>query len=409
MKKIMVILSLLFTTICFADSDPLSLSSYLKYFGEIDKEMFSVNTLKMDDEIYIYYSAKGLKLVKTSDFKTFDDLNLDISSLDDGKGIITNNWVFKSGDKYKMVYEKDIDDTRELYIAESSDGLKFINPKLIIAGDSEDINSNSGKVFLSVPDGIILDNNTIRMYFVSDGSDIRSAYSNDNGNTWIKDSGIRISNGVDPCIMKFSSGKYRMVYTGWDNINHSLQAKSILYADSDDGLKFGKGKTILSINTSNKYSGYSIVDPEIVKLSDNNYKLLVTYSENDVKKLLIYDIDESWLNDENNDNDNVGSILSCATFDMNEMKLHIPYVNINSDSNYWLDFKLTDVEKITFELYDFNTNQNVPEDAENATFNFESNILYIPCFNYDNINYYLKLKLINSNPVTFSYIESGYK
>jgi len=404
MKKtffVIVVIFLFLSSVCYSDN-PTETSSSLTYSGELEKSMVATDVFKFDNNtFYVYYTGMGLKMMKTTDFENFEDMELDVTSLQDGKGFQANTWVFRAEDKIKMVYEEQYDNgTRQLYISESSDGVKFTNPYLIIAGDSEDIDPHSGTVFLSVPDGIIMDNNIIRMYFVSDGSDIRSAVSYDNGSSWVKDNGTRIYNGTDPCIFQLPSGGYRMIYTNWEGI---AQAKSILYADSEDGLNFGEGKVLLNIIDSEQYIDYVLIDPEFVEVSENTYKLLVTLmnNSNGETKLLIYDINKNWLSNSSDTQE------SCASFDSETMLLHIPFVDVGNGVNYWLDLKLTDVDKLKFQLVDYKENVENNTNIQSGNFDYSENKLFVPCLNLNNVNYFLELNLVDVNTLTFMLTNMG--
>ena len=185
----------------------------------------------------------------------------------------TNPWVFRTSDnRFRMIYERqDSGGNRTLYSAISIDGLNFTQEKQIMAGTSVDINPQSNTTFLSVPTGLSLGDGSLRMYFVSDGTAIRSAVSEDEGLTWSRDEGTRITNGVDPAIITLADDSYLMFYTDWSS---QYRIKRILYATSYDGLNF---TTASSPFISEDDLTQSMMDPEVIPASNGRYRLYFSY------------------------------------------------------------------------------------------------------------------------------------
>lgn len=184
----------------------------------------------------------------------------------------SNPWVFLNlAGQYRMIYEiRDQVGNRRFYSAVSDDGLNFRTEGLVMAGEPEDL-SPQGTVFLSVPDGLRLDDGNLRMYFVSDGSSIRSAVSADDGLTWVRDPGVRASDRVDPAILALPNGGYRLfcVEFGFG----PQQARHIYYADAADGLNFTFQEEVASSPEPDQLT----LDPEIIRPAQGNCRLYFSY------------------------------------------------------------------------------------------------------------------------------------
>lgn len=151
---------------------------------------------------------------------------------------------------------------RNLYLATSSDGKIFSKVGLAIDSSKQD------NYFASVPDLILMPNGKIRMYYVSGGNAIGSAASADNGKTWAKESGYRLSDdAVDPDVLyqqKNGKGDWVMYYsvlTPEDN--------AIYKSTSEDGINWQKGEIVIKPADSSK----SVVDPDVILLSSGKYRM----------------------------------------------------------------------------------------------------------------------------------------
>ena len=175
---------------------------------------------------------------------------------------VSNPWVFPTRDgRYRMIYEgRDAAGNRQFYSAISPDSLNFTRESLVMAGTSVDANANgSGIIFLSVPAGLRLADGSLRMYYVSDGVNTRSAVSTDDGLTWTPDGGTRLFQAVDPVVYA-DGGGYSVVYTDFAN---ATRTKRLFTGISSDGLNFTPSAIpIVSVtNTS-----YNVVDPEVIAI-----------------------------------------------------------------------------------------------------------------------------------------------
>ncbi|MBW2619021.1 MAG: hypothetical protein JRC92_09115 [Deltaproteobacteria bacterium] len=184
----------------------------------------------------------------------------------------TNPWVFATLDgRFRMIYEiQDLSNNRRLYSAVSLDGLIFNAEGLVMAGGAEDLNPFDQAIFLSVPAGLRLADGSLRMYFVSTGDHTASALSYDDGLSWLRDTGFRVSYGVDPAIVVLPEGGLRMIYVDW---TEAYRVMRILYADSADGLNF----TYQGIIAATQNQAAMLIDPETIFTEDGALRLYYSY------------------------------------------------------------------------------------------------------------------------------------
>ncbi|MBI2105309.1 exo-alpha-sialidase [Candidatus Woesearchaeota archaeon] len=148
----------------------------------------------------------------------------------------------------------------KIYSAVSSDGLTFQKEGLRI--DSE---TNGDNGWASVPDAIVLPDGRVRIYYVTAAAmehGIGSAISSD-GLNFVKESGLRISNLVDPALIRINN-KYIIFAASIDERFASLP-KGIYYSESTDGLDFSE--PIEVFQESNVY------DPSILKVDENTVRI----------------------------------------------------------------------------------------------------------------------------------------
>jgi hypothetical protein len=151
---------------------------------------------------------------------------------------------------------------RDLYLATSTDGKSFSKVGIAIDSSKED------NYFASVPNLVLLPDGKVRMYYVSGGEAIGSAISSDNGKTWKREAGYRLSDkAVDPdVIYKDENGTktWVMYYSTLTGPGNALYKTT-----SDDGLTWKKGQAILKPLDSQT----TIVDPDVVNLYGDNYRM----------------------------------------------------------------------------------------------------------------------------------------
>lgn len=237
----------------------------------------SSDTHKLADGIYRMYYMSDAKIVfaDSTDGLLFGTGTPTGITEDTGKMISNPSVLNLSDGSWIMIYEQQPaqgvnsgltvpgpNSQRDLYLATSTDGKSFSKVGIAIDSSKED------NYFASVPDLILLPDGKIRMYYVSGGEAIGSAISSDNGKTWKRESGYRLTEkAVDPdVIFKDENGTkkwvmYFSILSGPGN--------AIYRATSSDGLTWEKGKEILKSSDDQS----TIVDPDVVNLYGNNYRM----------------------------------------------------------------------------------------------------------------------------------------
>lgn len=148
----------------------------------------------------------------------------------------------------------------KIYSALSSDGLTFQKEGLRI--DSE---TNGDRGWASVPDAIMLPDGRVRLYYVTASvgeHGIGSAISSD-GLNFVKEAGIRVSNLVDPAVVRIGS-RYVLFAASIDERFTALP-KGIYYLESSDGLEFGDAKAVFQAN--------DVYDPSVLKIDEQTVRV----------------------------------------------------------------------------------------------------------------------------------------
>ncbi|MBF0320143.1 MAG: hypothetical protein HQL01_10130 [Nitrospirae bacterium] len=285
----------------------------------------SMNAIHMGNNLFrAYYmsGSKGLVTARSDDADNWTVETVTVLSSDGSETIITNPWVILTTDKkYRMIYEtKDSSGNSVLKTATSTNSVTFTREGTAITGTSEDIDPATGKYFISVPTGISTSPGYYRMYFVSGGSDIRSAVSADDGKTWTRETGVRIKDGVDPAIFELIGGGYGMFYTDWSG---AYKVKRVLYATAADGLDFNPSQgVIVSVNDSS-----SIVDPEVIPVAGGTTLRLFFSQTGGTDTIYTCTLPPY--------------ISACtAIFTSNDSRLHTPVLS-NGGADYLADFQYT--------------------------------------------------------------------
>ena len=148
----------------------------------------------------------------------------------------------------------------KIYSAISSDGLTFEKEGLRI--DSE---TNGDNGWASVPDAIMLPDGRVRIYYVTASGmqhGIGSAVSPD-GLNFVKEDGIRVPNLVDPALVRIAD-KYILFAASIDE-RFAKVPKGIYYAESSDGLDFGKPTAVFQED--------NVYDPSVLKIDENTIRV----------------------------------------------------------------------------------------------------------------------------------------
>jgi hypothetical protein len=245
-----------------------------------DKVIFeatSSDTHKLSSGSYRMYLMLNGNIVysESSDAKNFQ-IPVDTGITESNNRMISNPSVLEiNSDNWIMVYEeqpikvKGQTDTlpgpnsqRNLYLATSNDGKNFQKAGIIIDSSKED------NYFASVPDLVKLPDGKIRMYYVSGGDSIGSAISSDNGLTWKRESGYRLTNNaVDPDVLikkLDDQTSWVMYYSELTGANNRIYKST-----SNDGLNWSQGIIVLAPSTS----GNTVIDPDVVEIDSNHFRM----------------------------------------------------------------------------------------------------------------------------------------
>lgn len=234
-------------------------------------------TLKLQDNSYRMY-------INNARYSTSTD-GLTWATPQSLTGITHQVWnpaVIFLNNKYIMIYEVQTTENnamvRRLFRAESSDGLSFTETPGSFTNGAVLEPASDEHNFLSVPDLIALDANTIRMYYVAGGMAVKSATSTDGGMTWTGEGFIAISGlgsgipFVDPDIIRLPDNSYRLFFTANpDNqaVNQLINMR-IRSAVSTDGRNFTleSGNILTPPDSTTVY-----VDADVIALTDGRYRL----------------------------------------------------------------------------------------------------------------------------------------
>ena len=126
---------------------------------------------------------------------------------------------------------------RRILSSASSDGLKWVQDPGVRINN------------VAFPNALLLDNGDVRLFY-QDGMSIGSSISSDDGMTFTKEKGVRVSSGLingiylnnlgAPSIIRLSDGKYRMYFRGGieDPTFWNGQKAYVFSASSLDALEF---------------------------------------------------------------------------------------------------------------------------------------------------------------------------
>lgn len=230
----------------------------------------SSDTRKLSDGTYrmYYMNQNGIVYADSSDATTFSDPQPTGVTQEEGMmisnpsviEIADGNWIMIYEQKEQTAQNKNQEGQRDLYLATSTDGKSFTKAGIAVDSSKEDDS------FASVPNLVLLSDGNVRMYYVCGGQETCARVSKDSGQTWTKeafkfsDKSIQV---VDPDVL-YQKNKWVMYYSNLDP-----QKNGLYKATSTDGLSW----TALSGQIVTKESGAIVVDPDVVELSTNKYKM----------------------------------------------------------------------------------------------------------------------------------------
>ncbi len=239
----------------------------------------SSSTIIKNNEYWMYYTARGIELAKSSDGLNFINAGkvIDERAIN-GVDMVTNPAVFETKDgKYRMIYEGSrlaedekgghYQSDRKLYSAISNDGILWAVEEGVRFQDAGD--GKPGELFTSVPDIIRLSDGRLRMYYTR-GATSATALSNDEGLTWTKETDLKLFRkvAIDPDVLLLDDGTYKLFFTTFED-EFGIGEQWMASANSADGINFAvdEGK-LLEPSTA----GGLVTDPDVIKV-DNGYRM----------------------------------------------------------------------------------------------------------------------------------------
>lgn len=152
-----------------------------------------------------------------------------------------------------------------IFSAISSDGLNFEKESIRI-----DSQQTSDRGWASVPEAIVLPDGRVRIYYVSDGLDVKhgivSAISSD-GLNFTKEE-TKLTGFVDPALVRLADGRYLMVAIAFPlgPEGRLTDAEPGIYSfTSQDGIDFNERRLVLA--------GENNIDPTIVDIGEGVYRI----------------------------------------------------------------------------------------------------------------------------------------
>ena len=235
------------------------------------------NIYRMEDgRIRMYYGSQGGILSAVSDdgltFSKEPGVRVPSGSQDSPEMIVSDPTLVRLNDGRVRIYYKGAtgpggpgQSIHNVFSAISTDGLLF---------EKEGTRINSRKTpdrgWASVPEAIVLPDGRVRLYYVSDGLDVKhgivSAISDD-GLAFTRDE-TRLTGFVDPAVVRLADGSYMMLAVAFPfgpDGKLTDAAPGIYSFTSQDGINFENRKLVLS--------GEGNIDPAIIDLGDGIYRV----------------------------------------------------------------------------------------------------------------------------------------
>jgi hypothetical protein len=148
-----------------------------------------------------------------------------------------------------------------IYSAISTDGLHFEKEGIRI-----DSQQTPDRGWASVPEAIILPDGRVRLYYVSDGLDVKhgivSAISDD-GLSFTREGPV-LSGFVDPAVIRLADGRYLMLAVTISSVSLGIEPGIYSFL-SEDGINFQDREPVLI--------GENNIDPAIVDMGDGAYRV----------------------------------------------------------------------------------------------------------------------------------------
>ena len=229
-----------------------------------------------DGRFRIYYGGPGGILSAISDggltFHKESGVRIPSGSLGSPEAIASDSALIMLPDgRFRMYYKGATggggpgESVHVILSAVSTDGLTFEKEGIRI-----DSQKTTDRGWASVPEAIVLPDGRVRLYYVSDGLDVKhgivSAISDDGLN--FTREGPVLTGFVDPAIVSLADGSYLMLAVAFPlgpSGRLTDAAPGIYSFASQDGINFKDRKLVLS--------GENNIDPAIVDLGDGAYRI----------------------------------------------------------------------------------------------------------------------------------------
>jgi len=192
---------------------------------------------------------------------------LHLMSISDALGDLSSDFTPCSGKPANPMFVE----TQRLLLATSNNGLDFTRKNKILADRA------------TVPDAAVLSDGRILVYYVTackiiGGQEVKTneivvAVSDDSGNNWFyknvtfKNLPSGTTNPVDPNVVLLPNGNLRMFATVDPDIEGPQKARTYSFLSTDGGF------TYVSEGERFSLSNKAVLDPEIFRFSDTNWKL----------------------------------------------------------------------------------------------------------------------------------------
>ena len=233
------------------------------------------NIYRMEDgRIRMYYGGQGgILSAITDDGLTFSKepgVRVPSGSQDSPEMIVSDPTLVRLNDGRVRIYYKGAtgpggpgQSIHNVFSAISTDGLLFEKE-----GTRIDSQKTPDRGWASVPEAIVLPDGRVRLYYVSDGLDVKhgivSAISDDGLN--FTREGPVLTGFVDPSVIMLADGSYLMLAVTISSGSEGIAKPGIYSFLSEDGINFQDPELLV-------LSGERDIDPAIVDMGDGAYRV----------------------------------------------------------------------------------------------------------------------------------------
>jgi len=222
----------------------------------------------------MYYGGQGgILSAITDDGLTFSKepgVRVPSGSQDNPEMIVSDPTLVRLNDGRVRIYYKGAtgpggpgQSIHNVFSAISTDGLLFEKE-----GTRIDSQKTPDRGWASVPEAIVLPDGRVRLYYVSDGIDVKhgivSAISNDGLN--FTREGPVLTGFVDPSVIMLADGSYLMLAVTISSGSEGIAKPGIYSFLSEDGINFQDPELLV-------LSGEHDIDPAIVDMGDGDYRV----------------------------------------------------------------------------------------------------------------------------------------